>query len=533
MFLDQYHKLTNKELELQELVSRLPPQRLPRWLPDPDNHPQMAAYLSEATVVGFGGAAGGGKSDLGIGKALNQHSDSMIMRRIGTELQPIIERILTLRGTRDGYAGGNVNMLRMPETNQNITFGAVPNLGDEQKYQGHPHDLKVYDEATNFLLRQIRFLSTWLRNTRVPGQICEQLFTFNPPQDAEGRWVLEYFAPWLDPQYKNPAAHGELRWFVTVGMGREQVDIEVPNQPCVIIDNAPVFDFDPKEYSPVQIIKPQSRTFIGSRVTDNKYQSAEYMAQLQSLPEPLRSQMLNGDFFAGLEDSEWQVIPTAWIDAAMQRWQPRERKPLMDGMGVDVARGGQDNSIIMRRHDNWYDEPLVYPGTATPNGYTLMALIVAALRNDAPVHIDVVGVGGSPFDFLKIAKFHVVGVNAGASVGLEGFRSQGGMGFVNWKSYLWWSMREDLDPANNRGVALPPSKELARDLAAPLWKPQGGKIRVESREDIIKRIGRSPDWGSACVLARLTTPRIEQFQRKTDAGQGHNPLDAAGYDPLA
>lgn len=529
MFIDEYHKLTNRELELRALIEA----GAPLWLPDPDNAPQLAAYLSQATVLGFGGAAGGGKSDLGIGKALNQHSDSIIMRRVGTELQPIIERVLALRGTRDGYAGGNVNVLRMPETNQTIAFGSVPNLGDETKYQGHPHDFKFYDEGTNFLLSQIRFLGTWLRNTRVPGQVCEQLITFNPPQDAEGRWVLEYFAPWLDKQYKNPAAHGELRYFVTVSQGREQVDVEVPNKPCVLIDNQPVFDFDRSKYKPVEIIIPQSRTFIGSRVTDNKYQDATYMAQLQSLPEPLRSQMLNGDFFAGIEDSEWQVIPTAWIEAAMARWQPRDRKPPMDSMGVDVARGGKDNSILMRRHDNWYDEPLVYPGTATPNGPMLMGLIVAALRNDAPVHIDVVGVGGSPYDFLREAHFQVIGVNGGATQGLDGHRSQGGMGFANWKSYCWWGMREDLDPNNNRGVALPPSKELLRDLAAPLWKPIGGKIRVESREDIITRIGRSPDWGSACVLARLTTPRIQQYQRKTNSGQGHNPLEALGHDPLA
>jgi len=183
------------------------------WLPDKGNLPQMAAYVSPAQVVGFGGAAGGGKTDLGAGKALNQHSDSMIMRRVGTELQPIIERILALKGNRDGFAGGHVNQLRFTRSGKpcTIAFGSIPNLGDETKYQGHPHDFKFYDEATNFLAKQIRFLGTWLRNTRVPGQYCEQLMTFNPPQTAEGRWVIDYFAPWLDKQAKNPAAHGEIR----------------------------------------------------------------------------------------------------------------------------------------------------------------------------------------------------------------------------------------------------------------------------------------------------------------------------------
>jgi hypothetical protein len=556
MFITEHSRLANKELELRALIEL----GAPMWLPDPDNGPQIMAYLSTAKVTGFGGAAGGGKSELGIGKALNQHSDSIIMRRVGTELQPIITRLLYLYGSRDGYAGGNVNVLRMPEreiivkpefegdaeahkyniADKTIAFGSIPNLGDEQKYQGHPHDFKFYDEATNFLLKQIRFLGTWLRNTRVPGQVCEQLFAFNPPQDSEGRWVIDYFAPWLDLQYKTPAAHGELRYFMTIGRGTEQIDIEVPNVPHVIVGGKAVSDFDAKEFKPIEIIQPQSRTFIGSKVTDNKYQSSDYLAQLQSLPEPLRSQMLNGDFYAGIADSEWQTIPTNWIRAAQDRWQPRDRKPPMDSLGVDVARGGGDNSIIMRRHDNWYDEPLVYPGAQTPDGPILAGLVVAARRDDAPIHIDVVGVGGSPYDFLRYANFQVIAINAGAKVGTEGFRSQGGMKFANWLSYCWWALREDLDPANNRGLALPPDKSLARDLAAPLWKAQSGVIRVEGREDIIKRIGRSPDWGSATVLARIETPKLAQLQNSSNSAMGHDPLailglghEMGGHDPFS
>lgn len=512
------------------------------WVPDVGNLPQVAAYLSSASVTGFGGAAGGGKSDLVCGLALNEHSDSMIMRRVGTELVPIIARVLALRGGRDGFAGGNQNMLHFKRDgiDRTIAFGSIPNLGDETKYQGHAHDLKAYDEATNFLASMVRFLGAWLRQTRVLGQHRRQILTFNPPQTAEGRWVIEYFAPWLDRQHKKPAAHGEIRHFITVGRGSQQVDIEVPNVPHVIVKDEPVSSFDPRMYDEKQIIMPQSRTFIGSKVTDNAYQDAAYLAQLQSLPEPLRSQMLNGDFYAGIEDSEWQVIPTAWIDAAMARWQPRDRKPPMSGMGVDVARGGNDNSIIMRRHDAWYDEPKVYAGKETPDGPALAGLVVAARRDNAPIHIDVVGVGGSPYDFLNHADFHIIAVNGGSTLGIEGFRSQGGMLFANWKSYLWWAMREDLDPTNNRGVALPPDKQLAKDLAAPTWKARGGKIIVESREDIIKRIGRSPDWGSATVLARLDTPKLADLRQGPGAALGHDPLAIlgstqgyGGHDPFA
>jgi len=49
---------------------------------------------------------------------------------------------------------------------------------------------------------------------------------------------------------------------------------------------------------------------------------AGYVTTLQGLPEPMRSQLLYGDFSVGREDDAWQVIPTAWIKAAMDRRKP-------------------------------------------------------------------------------------------------------------------------------------------------------------------------------------------------------------------
>jgi hypothetical protein len=61
----------------------------------------------------------------------------------------------------------------------------------------------------------VRFLLGWLR-TVVKGQRCRAVLTFNPPTSAEGRWIVAFFAPWLDPKHPNPAKPGELRWFGTV-----------------------------------------------------------------------------------------------------------------------------------------------------------------------------------------------------------------------------------------------------------------------------------------------------------------------------
>ena len=52
----------------------------------------------------------------------------------------------------------------------------------------------------------------------------------------------------------------------------------------------------------------------------------------------------------------------------------------MDSMGVDVARGGRDQTLIARRHGMWFDVPLAYPGSTTPDGPTVAGLAIAARR---------------------------------------------------------------------------------------------------------------------------------------------------------
>lgn len=494
---------------------------------DGSPHPQWLAYTSEADIIGFGGAAGGGKTDLACGLAVTQHRKAMILRRVGTELTGIIDRLEEIIGSKDGYNGQQKiwRRIRHDGVKQQFEFASLPNLGDEKGFQGRPHDLIVFDEAANFLEAQVRFLLGWLRTT-VKGQRKRCLMTFNPPTSSDGRWVVEFFAPWLDDKHPNPAKPGELRWFATI----DGKDVEVPDsRPFVIepLTGKRRYNFDPADYrgaARTRVIVPLSRTFIPSRITDNPFLfGTGYMAMLQGLPEPLRSQMLDGDFNAGISDSEWQVIPTAWVDAAMARWTPKDVLPEQDSLGVDVARGGEDETVISARYGSWYDELKVYPGKDTPDGHTTATFALMAQRDHAPIHIDVIGVGAAPFDILRERGVQTIGVNvAERALGTD---KTGRLHFANLRSELWWMLREALDPANNQGVALPPDKKLRADLTAPMWKLKGSIIQVESREDIVKRLGRSVDRASAVILAQLDTPKAHLLRGALTSGK------ARDYDP--
>lgn len=500
-------------------------RRLPIWKPLPG--PQTLAYESQADIIGFGGAAGGGKTDLACGKALTQHRKVMLLRREGTQLTGIVDRFTELLGTDQGYNStkGIWRTKRRDGVVLQLEFGSTPHLGDETKYQGRPHDLLVFDEASNFLEHHVRFLLGWLRST-VPGQKCQALLTFNPPTSSDGRWIIDFFAPWLDPQFPGPKAQpGEIRYAAMLPDANGKVrDVWVDRpDPFVLIDGVRVYDFNPANHKPQDIITPKGRTFVPSRISDNPYlASTGYMSTLQALPEPLRSQMLYGDFQAGIKDDPWQVIPTAWVQIAQARWKKPDKLEPMDSMGIDVARGGDDDTVISRRHGAWYDELVCVPGSNTPNGPAVAGLAISNQRDGAPMHIDIIGVGSSPYDFLNQANLPVYGINVAESSAARD--KSGRLGFFNLRSELWWKMREELDPANNTGIALPPDSELLKDLTTPRWQLSGAAIKVESRDDIVKRIGRSPDRASALILARISTPKVDRMQASPVA-QGRRAFD--------
>lgn len=515
---------------LRDLIDREPVWR-------PLRGPQTLAAACEADITGYGGSAGGGKTDLIAGLTLTAHKRALIVRREKAQTEGIVQRLVELVGSTDGF-NGQKSIWRLPVGSQALVeFAGLDNPGDEQRWQGRPHDLKAFDEVTEMREHQVRFVMGWNR-TNDPRQRTRVLMTFNPPTTAEGRWVIRFFAPWLDPTHPRPAAPGELRWFTTVG---DDQDYEVPDgRPFVLVDGKPCYEFDAGAYRPEDIIRPKSRTFIPARVTDNPYYvKSGYIQQLQALPEPLRSQMLYGDFRAGMRDDAFAVFPTAWVDAAVARWRQPDKLALMDSVGVDVARGGVDKTIIICRHGQWYAKPIEHAGLATPDGAITGALVMAAARDGARLHLDVIGVGSSPVDWLAEREQPVIGVNVATSA-TDTVKGTA-VGFLNLRAQLMWKLREALDPANNTGIALPPSPELRADLAAVTWFPRGKLIAIVPREELIKRLGRSPDWLSALMLASMDSPdmrALEAALRRPTSERDYNPLDyeladmTRDYDPF-
>ena len=420
-----------------------------------------------------------------IGLGLTAHQRSLIMRRHFNDLGALIEDCLRFNGTRDGFTNSIPPTLRTAD-HRFLEFGGMAKPGDELNWMGRPHDFFGADEAAHFPEKQIRFLMGWVRTTD-PRQRCRVVLATNPPLSSDGEWLIRMFSPWLDRTHKNPAKPGELRWFVTDERGQDK---EVPGPDPVEVEG--------------KLVTPLSRTFIPAALKDNPFLSrGDYAAKLDAMQEPFRSAIRDGNFMAARADHERQVIPSGWVRSAQLRWQPTP--PLgvpMCAIGVDVAAGGPNDTVLAMRHDGWFAPLVSVQGKDTPTGATVAGLVTSHRRDGAMVVIDMGGgYGGGPLEHLRNNGVEVVPFKGAAATKARSGDRQ--FGFYNRRAEAYWRFREALDPGQPGGsrVALPDDSILAADLAAPIFEVGPRGIKIEAKDDIVARLGRSPDRGDAVVMA--------------------------------
>ena len=181
------------------------------------------------------------------------------------------------------------------------------------------------------------------------------------------------FAPWIDPGFRDKAGPGELRWVVTDAEGHDEW-VKGPDDIRVVNG---------------EMVKPTSRTFIPAKLSDNPYLvRTGYQSTIDALPEPFRSLLLGG-FRTAFRDQDSQVLPTAWVKAAMARWKSDGwREFSMTAMALDPAGGGSDPAALAWHHGGWYAPLVMLKGEETRDGSAMAAAVVARRRGNAVVIID-------------------------------------------------------------------------------------------------------------------------------------------------
>lgn len=459
----------------------------------PNIGPQTQAYLSLADVTLYGGQAGGGKTMLELGWAVNEADSGIIFRRERTQTDGLEKEGKKLIGSAARFNGQDLEWTW--PSGKTLKLAGMKDADDWMSHAGRERDYMAFDEGAEFLETQVASLAAWLRAP--PGKRTRVIIGSNPPRSSDGQWLLKWFAPWLDDTFPNRAAPGELRYavYVTANGQSNMVWVDGPGQ----------YEIDGETYT------AKSYTFIPASLSDNPYRDTpEYRAQLQSLQEPLRSQLLYGDFGAGLQDGIDQVIPTSWIKAAQRRWRPSPPDHVpMCAMGVDASGGGNDPMVIAPRYDGWFAPLIEVQGKdIDPNrlGSHQAGVAVSHRKDNAKVIVDLGGgYGGGILETLKTNGVDVEGYKG--AVGSTARSRNRQYTFWNKRSEAIYRFREALDPDQKGGspIALPPDPDLVADLAAPTMETLSHKgsfcVKVESKEDVVAKLGRSPNKGDAVIMA--------------------------------
>lgn len=186
------------------------------------------------------------------------------------------------------------------------------------------------------------------------------------------------------------------------------------------------------------------------------------------------------------------AISVALVEAAKRRWAPTPaRGPLR--IGVDVAGFGADFTSIVWSRGPWASAPTRLKGfdpVQVAGEVIKLVRLVAFPDERAEVRIDISNMGLGVASILREGgEVDVVGYQAAESATVDGYSRM--------RDQMWGALEEWLKKG-----AIPDDKKLAADLTAPRRGfDLRQKIKIESKKDLKKRIGRSTDDADALALA--------------------------------
>jgi hypothetical protein len=216
-------------------------------------------------------------------------------------------------------------------------------------------------------------------------------------------------------------------------------------------------------------------------------------------PEDIFRKKVLGKFPKIGEDT---LIPLQWIELAQERWRKFDGKHTGEKwLGVDVAGMGRDSTVYCDRTGNYVSPFKKYHSGGKAEHMRVAGDIVNHMNRNrnAFVSIDTIGEGAGVYSRVNevLSSPYVISCKyseAAKSKDKELTDITGQNKFANMRAYLFWSVRDWLDPKNETGAMLPPDDEFSEEASEIHWSFRSdGKILIEPKEDIIKRIGRSTD----------------------------------------
>ncbi len=211
--------------------------------------------------------------------------------------------------------------------------------------------------------------------------------------------------------------------------------------------------------------------------------------------------------------SDMQFISREVIKAARDRQSPLPEEPRI--MGLDVARFGDDKTVLILRHGHkvrkiWDWSKLDTMQTAAKTAE------LCDRHTPQALFVDGVGVGGGVVDRLRMLGVKVIDVNAGG-------RAMRDTRYGNKRAEMWANMRDWLRDVGE----IPDHDHLEMELQSPEYRYDNqNRVFLEKKEDMKKRGMPSPDYADALALtfAQPVRQRMQGNRPKKNWHKDYNPL---------
>lgn len=239
----------------------------------------------------------------------------------------------------------------------------------------------------------------------------------------------------------------------------------------------------------------------------------ELEAMKGTMTESQIAQELECDFSAAVDNV---LLNVGDVQAAAGKHLPEDDyKKSARILGVDVARYGDDRSVIIKRQGLASFQPLIMRDIDNMELAGVVANHIDQWKPDA-VFIDA-GRGEGVIDRLRQLGYAITEVNFGGRPMDDRF--------VNKRSEMWSNMADWV----RAGGAIPDHPELKTDLCVPTfsYKNAQGKFALESKDHIKERGMKSPDVGDSLAL----TFAFPVAPRDFDAMSGDRHMAKTEFDP--
>ncbi len=216
----------------------------------------------------------------------------------------------------------------------------------------------------------------------------------------------------------------------------------------------------------------------------------ERAIELWGVDSPIFIARIEGKFPPNLEGG---IVPTYYAQQAVNLvTKAKKSDPII--LAVDVARGGEDKTVIARRRGKLIKLIWKYHGSDTMK---IVGWLGEYVRNHTVdvLTIDAVGVGGPVYDRLRevMSQEPFVGKHIKLVEFQGGNRPHDTDRFINRNAEAWWTMREAF-LAGNASIDNDPA--LISQLPRVYHIQSDAKIRLEEKA----KMHKSPDEGDAVAM---------------------------------